>query len=66
MHCDPATLFDNIFNKFEYHLKYRDMANCPYLHPQAISKAYNNMNKTGKFLEYIKSWNCLPLIQKRG
>ena len=40
------------------------MENCPYSHPQAISNAYNIINKTGKFWESIKYWNCLPLIQK--
>ena len=34
-----------------------------YSHPQAISKAYNIIKKTGKLRESIKSWNGLPPIQ---
>ena len=64
MHYDPVTPLYNIFNKIENLLEYGDMENCPYHHPQAISKAYNIINKTGKFRESIKSWNCLPPIQK--
>ena len=48
MHCDPVTLVKNIFNKVEDLLKYGDMANFPYSHPQTISKAYNIIKKTRK------------------
>ena len=49
IHYDPVTPVDNVFNKIEDLLQYGDMANCPYSHPQAISKAYNILNKTKKF-----------------
>ena len=64
MHFDPVNPVENIFNKIEDLLKYGDMAKCTYSHPQAISKFYSILNKTGKFRELIKSWNRLPLIQK--
>ena len=54
MHYDPVTPVENFFNKIEEPLDYEDMANCPYSHPQAISKSYNILNKTGKFREFIK------------
>ena len=38
--------------------------NCPYSHPQAISKAYNILNRTENYRDSIKSWNCLPQIHK--
>ena len=64
MHYDPVTLVGMFFNKIEDLLEYGDMENCPYSHPQAISKAYNILNKTRKFREPIKYWNPLPQIQK--
>ena len=64
MHYDPVTPVDNIFNNIEDLLDYGDMVNCPYPNPQAISKANNILNKTEMFWEPIKSWNCLPPIQK--
>ena len=36
------------FNKVEDLIEYRDMENCPYSHPQYISKAYNIINKIGE------------------
>ena len=64
MQYDPVTPVD-FSNKVEDLLKFRYKENFPYSHPQAISNAYNIINKTGKFQDYIKSWNCLPLIQKK-
>ena len=64
MHYDPFTPVENIINKVEDLLEYIDMANCPYSHPQAISKAYIIINTTGKFCESINSWYCFPPIQK--
>ena len=64
MHYDPFTSVDNIFNKIEDLLKYGDMKNCPYSHPQANSKAYNILKETGILRLSIKSWNGLPLIQQ--
>ena len=64
MYYYPVTPVKHIFNKVEDLVEYVDMAACPYSHPQAISKAYNILNKTGKFRESIKSWNRLPPIQK--
>jgi hypothetical protein len=64
MHYDPVTPVDNIFNKIEDLLEYGDLANCPFSQPQAISKAYNLINRTGKFREAIKAWNRLPQVQK--
>ena len=64
MHYEPVTKVNNIFKNIEYPLEYGDMANFPYSHPQAISKAYNILNKTGKFRESINSCNRLPPIQK--
>ena len=58
------TPVDNIFNNIEDLLEYGDMENCHYSYPQSISKEYNIINKTEKFLESTKSWNCFPLIQK--
>ena len=49
MHYDPVTPVDNIFNNIEDLLKYGDMENLPYSHPQEISKAYNILNKNGNF-----------------
>ena len=49
MHYEPVTSVDNIVNKIEDLLEYGDMKVCPYSHPHAISKAYNILNKTGKF-----------------
>ena len=65
MHYDTVTPVDKNFNKVEDLIEYCYMACCPYSHPQVISKAYNILNKTGKFRESIKSWNCLPPIQKK-
>ena len=48
MRYEPVTLVNNILNKVENPLKYGDMANCPYSHPQEISNAYNIINKTVK------------------
>jgi hypothetical protein len=64
MHYDPVTPVDNIFNKIEDSLKYGDLTHCPFSQPQAIAKAYNLINCTGKFCEAIKAWNRLPLLQK--
>ena len=64
-HYDPVTPVENIFNKIEYLIHYGEMAICPYQHLQAISEAYNIFNKTGKFRESIKSWNCIPLTEKK-
>ena len=64
MHYDPVTPVDNIFNRIENLLEYGDLAHCPFSQPQAISKAYNLINRTGKFRESIKAWNRLPTIQK--
>ena len=64
MHYDPVPPVENIFNKVEDLINYRDMENCPYSHPQSKSKVYNNINKTRNFRKSIKSWNCLHLIQK--
>ena len=64
MNYDPVIPFDKKFNKIEDLLYYGDMENCPYSHPQAISKSYTILNKTRKLLDYIKSWNRLPPIQK--
>ena len=41
MKYGPVTPVDNIFKNIRDLLEYGDMANCPYSHPQAISKAYN-------------------------
>ena len=49
MHYDLVTPVENIFNKVEDLLEYGNMANCPYYRPQEILKAYNIINKTGKF-----------------
>ena len=64
MHYDPVTPANNIFKNVRDLIKYGDMENCPYSHPQDISKAYNILNKTGKLLESIKAWNCLPPVHK--
>jgi uncharacterized phage-associated protein len=64
MHYDPVSPVDNIFNKIEDLLEYGDLANCPFSQPQAIGKAYNLINRTGKFREAIKAWNHLPAVQK--
>jgi len=39
------------------------MATCPFTQPQAMSKAYNILNKTCKFRESIKEWNRRPALQ---
>ena len=64
MHYDPVNPVENIFNNIEDLLEYGDMVNCPYSHPQEISKAYNILNKTNKFLESIKYWNRLSQTRK--
>ena len=64
IHYDPVTPVENIFNKVKDLLKYGDMENCPYSHPQVILKDYKIINKTDKFQESIKYWNYLPPIQK--
>ena len=64
MNYDLVTPVENIFKKVEDLLKYCDMANYPYSQPQEISGGYTIINKTGKFREYIKSWKCIPMIQK--
>ena len=48
IHYDPVTPVHHTFKKIEDPLDYEDMENFPYLHPQAISKAYNNLNKPVK------------------
>ena len=63
MHYDPVTPVNNVFNKIEDLLEYGDMATCPFTQPQAMSKAYNILNKTGKFRESIKEWNRRPALQ---
>ena len=64
MNYDPVTPVKKNFKNIEDLLEYGDVEKCPYSQPQAISKAYNILNKTGKFRESIKSWNRLPPIQK--
>ena len=64
MHYYPVTPIEKKNYKIEDLLEYGDMENCPYSLPQAISKAYNFLNKTGKFRESIKSWNHLPPVHK--
>ena len=64
MHYDLVTPFYNTFNKVEDLLMYRDMVFFSHSRPQAISKAYNTINKSGKFQEATKSWKCLPPIHK--
>ena len=63
MHYDPVTPVDNIFNKVEDLLEYGDLAK-PFSQPQAIAKAYNLINATGKFCEAVKAQTRLPAIQK--
>ena len=55
MYYDPVNSVDNIFNKVKDLIEYGDMEICPYSHPEAISKAYNIINKNRKFRESIKS-----------
>ena len=64
MHYYPVTPVNKKFNRVEDLLKYGDMANFPFSRPQAISKAYNIINKTVKLLESINYWNCLAPINK--
>ena len=54
MHYDPVTPVDNIFNKVEDLLEYGDLVK-PFSQPQAIAKAYNLINATGKFCEAVKA-----------
>ena len=46
IHYATVTPVDHVINKIKDLLKYGYRANCPYSHPQAISKAYNILNKT--------------------
>ena len=49
MYYNPVTKVENKFNNIEDIREHRDMSNCLYSHPQSKSKAYNVLNKTGKF-----------------
>ena len=55
MHYELVTPVGNIFKKVKDLIKYGDMENYPYYLPQEISNAYNVINNTGKFREYIKT-----------
>ena len=64
MHYDSVTPFNNIFNNIEDLLECVDLVHCPHSQPQVIEKSYILINHTNKFRESIKSWNCIPAIQK--
>lgn len=56
MTYDPIEPIDIVFDKIEDLLMYGDFAQCPYTAEQAIQKAYNIINATGVYKEYIKLW----------
>ena len=49
MYYEPVIPVNNTFKKVEDLLQYGSMENFPYSHHQSILKAYNIINKTGKF-----------------
>ena len=64
MNYELVTPIKNISNKVKDLLEYGNIKNCPYSHPQTISKVYSIILKTGKPRESINAWNHLPPIQK--
>ena len=49
--------------KNEDWIKYGDLTYFLYYQPIVFAKTYNLINRTGKFHESIKSWNCLPSLK---
>ena len=63
MTYDPINPIEQVFNRIKDLVDYREIACNTYAQTQAISKAYNILNKTGIFKEYIKTWKCGPTVE---
>ena len=64
MTYDPTTPIDIVFQKVEDLMMYGDFAQCPFTADQAIQKAYNIINSTGLYEDYIKTWTRRPRADK--
>ena len=63
MTYDPVNPIEQVFNRIEDLVDYGEIASNAYTQNQAISKAYNILNKTGVFKEYIKTWKRRPAVE---
>jgi hypothetical protein len=61
---DPTTPIDIMFQKIEDLMMYGDFAQCPFTAEQAIQRAYNIVNATGLYKDYIKTWSRRPRADK--
>ena len=64
LHYDPTTPIDIVFQKIEDLMMYGDFAQCPFTAEQAIQRAYNIVNATGLYKDYIKTWSRRPRADK--
>ena len=64
MTYDPVNPIEQVFNRIEDLLDYGEIARNAYTQIQVIAKAYNILNKTGVFKEYIKTWKRRPTVEK--
>ena len=55
---NPTTLIDIAFQKIKDLIMYRDFAQYYFTSDQVIKKAYNILNYTGLYKDYIKTWTC--------
>ena len=63
MTYDPVNPIEQFFNRIEDLVDYGELACNTYTQIQAISKAYNILNKTGVFKDYIKTWKRRPAVE---
>ena len=63
MTYDPVNPIEQVFNRIEDLVDYGELAHNAYTQNQAIAKAYNILNKTGIFKEYIKTWKRRPAVE---
>jgi hypothetical protein len=64
MTYDPTTPIDVVFQKVEDLMMYGDFAQCPFTAEQSIQRAYNIINSTGLYKDYIKTWSRRPRVDR--
>jgi hypothetical protein len=64
MTYDPTTPIDIVFQKIEDLMMYGDFAQCPFTAEQSIQRAYNIVDSTGLYKDYIKTWSRRPRADK--
>lgn len=61
---DPSLLIVLLYNKIDDLMDLANTASLPYSLQQVINMGYILLNKTGKFTNGIREWNCIPPNQR--